>query len=157
MWWYFALRVAHPLLASEIYPHPLEDHRPRLYNPVTGQVSPSVVNVTESNRRRHAEIIHCQCPDGFYSPISSPIKTMAVIKKRVKSNKVSPVIDIVNIFLRLLMIGQRRQLTLEPLFAYELCAVPDRSSTNMVVFVRVTSRGWSNALACLRHSLSLLI
>ena len=37
---------------------------------------------------------------------------------------VRPVIDLENIFLRLLMIGQKRQMELGPLFAYELCAVP---------------------------------
>ena len=35
-----------------------------------------------------------------------------------------PVIDLQNIFLRLLMIGQWRGMELETLFAYVLCAVP---------------------------------
>jgi hypothetical protein len=48
---------------------------------------------------------------------------MYVLKKQ-KGNKNRPVIDLENIFLRLLMIGQRRQMEIEPLFAYELCAVP---------------------------------
>jgi hypothetical protein len=32
----------------EKYPHPLEDHRPHLYNPVTGQISTAVVHVGDS-------------------------------------------------------------------------------------------------------------
>ncbi|XP_014676492.1 PREDICTED: uncharacterized protein LOC106816405 [Priapulus caudatus] len=63
-------------------------------------------------------------PDGFYDPISSPIKKMSVLTKQVKSNQARPVIDLENMFLRLLMIGQQRQMELGPLFAYELCAVP---------------------------------
>ncbi len=62
-------------------------------------------------------------PDGFYNPINSPIKTMYALKRKTKGN-VRPVIDLENIFLRLLMIGQKRQMELGPLFAYELCAVP---------------------------------
>ena len=63
-------------------------------------------------------------PGGFYDPISSPIKTMCVLKNQVKCKKATPAIDLESIFLRLLIIGQKRQVELEPLFAYELCAVP---------------------------------
>ena len=63
-------------------------------------------------------------PKGFYNPISSPIKTMSVLKKQTKGKNVRPVMDLESIFLRLLMIGQQREIQLEHLFAYELCAVP---------------------------------
>ena len=46
------------------------------------------------------------------------------LKTHAKDTKVKPEIDLQNIFLRLLMIGQWREMELEPLFAYELCAVP---------------------------------
>ena len=59
----------------------------------------------------------------YYNPISSPIKTMYALKKKTKGN-LRPIIDLENIFLRLLMIGQKQQMELGPLFAYELCAVP---------------------------------
>ena len=49
---------------------------------------------------------------------------MDVDKKQNKGNDGRPTIDLENIFLRLLMIGQWRQMELEPLFAYELCSVP---------------------------------
>jgi len=110
----------------EKYPHPLEVHRPHLYNPVTGQIAPAEVNVADSiaiGESMESKYIS-KLPGGFYDPISSPIKTMSILKKHAKSNKVKSVIDLENIFLRLLMIGQRRQMKLEPLFAYELCAVP---------------------------------
>ena len=61
---------------------------------------------------------------GFYSHISSPIKTMDVLKKHPKGNKVLPVIDLKNIFLCLLMIGQRRHMNIQSPFAFELCSVP---------------------------------
>ena len=63
-------------------------------------------------------------PSGFYDPISSSIKTMSLLKKQVKGKKDSPAIDLENLFLRLLMIGQKRQTELGSLFAYELCSVP---------------------------------
>lgn len=110
----------------ERYPHPLEDNRPYLYNPISGQIAANDVNVADSiaigvkmERKYIASL-----PDGFYNPISSPIKTMSALKKKVKGNKVRPQIDLESIFLRLLMIGQQRKMELEPLFAYELCAVP---------------------------------
>ena len=110
----------------EKYPHPLEDHRPHLYNPVTGQIAPTEENVADSivhAEKMEREYIAC-LPGGFYNPISSPIKTMSVLKKQVKGNKARPIIYLEHVFLRLLLIGQQRQMELGPLFAYELCAVP---------------------------------
>ena len=116
------------LIEAEVdkYPHPLEDNRPILYNPVTGQIAPADVNVANSSmigENMESNYI-ASLPDGFFNAISSPIKTKCKDKEQVASNKSKPVIDLENIFLQLLMIGQRRQLELEPLFAYELCAVP---------------------------------
>lgn len=116
------------LIAAEVekYPHPLEDHRPHLYNPVTGQIASADVNVANSfsiGAKMESKYI-TNLPDGFYDPISSPIKTMSILKKKVKVNDARPAIDLENIFLRLLMIGQQRQMELKPLFAYELCSVP---------------------------------
>ena len=63
-------------------------------------------------------------PGGFYKPISSPIKSMSVLSHQVKLNNGKTEVDLESIFLRLLMIGQKRQVDLEQLFAYELGAVP---------------------------------
>lgn len=109
----------------ERYPHPLEDHRPHLYNPVTGQIASSDVTVTNSieiGEQMERNFI-AGLPEGFYKRISSPIKTMSVTKNQAKMN-ISHVIDMETIFLRLLMIGQKRSVDLKDLFQYELCAVP---------------------------------
>ena len=108
------------------YPHPLEDNRPHLYNPVTGQIASPEVNVADSieiGEKMEREFV-ASLPDGFYNAISSPIKTMFALKGQAKGTKNRPVVDLETIFLRLLMIGQQRKIELGPLFAYELCAVP---------------------------------
>ena len=89
-------------------------------------VTPADVNVADSimiGSKMEREYI-ASLLDGFFKTIFSPIKTMTVIKKQNKSKQVRPVIDLENIFLQLLIVGQQRQIELEPLFAYELCAVP---------------------------------
>ena len=63
-------------------------------------------------------------PSGFFNPSSGPITTMSVSKQQVKDKQFRLVIDLESIFLRLLMIGQQRQMEIEPVFACELCAVP---------------------------------
>ena len=68
----------------EKYPHPLEDHRPHLYNPVTSQIAPTDVNVADSiviGEKIENKYI-ASLPNGFYKPISSPIKTMSVLTKK---------------------------------------------------------------------------
>ena len=67
----------------EKYPHPLADHRPHLYNPVTGQIAPDLVNVAESiaigeqmESKYRASLL-----EGFFNTISSPIKTMSALKR----------------------------------------------------------------------------
>ena len=116
------------LIYAEVdkYPHPLENNRPFLYYPVSGQIASTDVNVADSiiiGDRMKREYI-ASLPNGFFNPISSPIKTMSVLKKQAKSKEVRPVINLENIFLRRLSIGQQRQLKLELLFECELCAVP---------------------------------
>ena len=117
------------LIYSEVekYSHPLEDDSPHLYNPVTGQIASAKVNVSDSlviGEKMERQFI-ASLPEGFYNPISSPVVSMCISKKNIKDKKLSStVIDMESIFLRLLMIGQQRQMEIEPLFSYELCAVP---------------------------------
>ena len=69
----------------EKYPHPLEDSRPHL---VTGLIAPDGVNVANSmviGEKMQSKYI-ASLPDGFYNPISSPIKTMYALKKKTKGN-----------------------------------------------------------------------
>ena len=48
------------------------------YNPVTGQIATEYVNVAESLLigELMAESYSASLPDGFYAPISCPVKTM---------------------------------------------------------------------------------
>ena len=90
-------------------------------NPIICQIDPANVKVAdlimigENMESYYIAII----PDGFYKAIRNPIKTMCVLKQHIKSSKAKPVVDLENIFLRLLMIGQQQQVELGPLFAYE--------------------------------------
>ena len=54
---------------------------------------------------------------------SSPVKSMEVMAKGVKVGNTA-IYDMETIFLRLLTVGQARQMELAPMFQYELCAVP---------------------------------
>jgi len=108
------------IIAVEVekYSHPLDGSKIHLYNPVTGQVALADMNVMDSffiGEKTECAYI-ATLPKGFHSPISSPIKIMSIIKKQAKGRKVRPVIDLENMFLRLLMIGQQRQIKLEHLF-----------------------------------------
>ena len=62
-------------------------------------------------------------PTGFHAKLSSPTNTMEHLKRGVKlCDKV--VFDLESIFLRLLVVGQQREMELLPILVYELCAVP---------------------------------
>ncbi len=84
-------------------------------------------------------------PGGFYAPISCPIKTIGddMMSKR---NPDKPAIDLENVCVRLIMIGQRRQIELGPLFDYELSAVPASLIDEQGCLRKVTSLHSSNAL-----------
>jgi len=114
-------------VAVEKYPQPLEHQRPHLYTPVTGLIATSDVNVAVSMaiREKMESKYIASLPDKIttslpYNSISSPINTMDMLKTHAKDTTGMPAIDLQNIFLRLLMRG----IELEPLFAFELCAVP---------------------------------
>ena len=115
------------LVSDEIekYPHPLDSNEEKLFNIVTGQIAPSTVNVADSlNIGQRMEIdFKNKLPNGFHDPISSPIKNMEVIKTK-DTKKLQPTFNLETLFLRILLIGQQRQLELKPLFDYELCSVP---------------------------------
>lgn len=105
--------------------HPLIIESEVLYNIVNGQIAPKEVNVHDalvlgekmSNSFRNA------LPSRFHGKISSPVKTMEQLKRGMKVGG-KTVFDLEAIFLRILMVGQQRQLQLAPIFQYELCAVP---------------------------------
>ena len=62
-------------------------------------------------------------PTGFHAKLSLPVNTMEHLKRDVKiGDKV--VFDLESIFIRLLVVGQQREMEHLPIFGYELCAVP---------------------------------
>ena len=93
---------------------------------LTGQIAQTNVNVADSiliGEKMEREYI-ASLPNGFFNPSSGLITTKSVSKQQVKDKQFRLVIDLESIFLRLLMIGQQRQMEIEPVFACELCAVP---------------------------------
>jgi hypothetical protein len=110
------------------------------YNIITGQIASDDINVADTlsiGERMKTDLIS-SLPEGFHESISSPVKTMEAMKKGVKVGS-SMVYDMETIFLRLLMLGQARQMELAPIFQFELCAVPRRWSTSMDAFGREQS------------------
>ena len=107
--------------------HPLENQSPHLYNIANGAYPSDglEINVDESVAIgcRMASMFRTSLPTGFHATISSPIKTMEHMKKGVKVGE-KTIFDLETIFLRLLTIGQQRQIDLAPIFMYELCPVP---------------------------------
>ncbi len=58
----------------EKYTHLLEDHRPHLYNPITGQIAPADVNDADSimiGDKMEKEYV-ASLPNRFYYPINNP-------------------------------------------------------------------------------------
>ena len=105
--------------------HPLEIESDVLYNIVNGQVAPAVVNVSDALSLGALMVTDFRksLPAGFHTKISSPVKTMEKLKHGIKIGD-QVVFDLESIFLRLLLVGQQREMELLPIFGYELCAVP---------------------------------
>ena len=60
----------------------------------------------------------------FYKPISTPIKTMALLKKVGKNKESSIALDLESYFLRILTVSQQRDVDLKELFKFEMCSIP---------------------------------
>ncbi len=105
--------------------HPLNVHGDCLYNIVSGQIASPKINVEEAlsiGRQMKAKFVS-NLPEKFHTSISSPVKTMEMMKKGIKVGS-STVYDMETIFLRLITLGQTRHMELAPIFEFELCAVP---------------------------------
>ena len=105
--------------------HPLEIESDLLYNIVNGQVATAVVNVSDALSLGALMVTDFRksLPAGFHAKPSSPVKSMEKLKHGIKiADQV--VFDLESIFLRLLLVGQQREMELLPIFGYELCAVP---------------------------------
>ena len=62
-------------------------------------------------------------PGGFHAPLKREVKTMESIKYGVAIGD-KTLYDMASLFCRLITVGQHRQVELQTLFDYELCAVP---------------------------------
>ena len=105
--------------------HPLGIESDVLYNIVNGQVAPVVVNVSGALALGALMVTDFRksLPAGFHAKLCSPVKTMEKLKHGIKMGD-QVVFDLESIFLRLLLVGQQREMELQPIFGYELCAVP---------------------------------
>ncbi|KAK3877226.1 hypothetical protein Pcinc_018026 [Petrolisthes cinctipes] len=105
--------------------HPLTVQSKVLYNIVNGQVAPTVVYVDKSviMGQAMASSFQTNMTTAFHNKISNPVKTMEHLKRGIKVGA-KTIFDLKAIFIRLLMVGQQRQLQLTTIFQYELCAVP---------------------------------
>ncbi len=114
-------------IAAELvkHSHPLTVESDVLYNIVNGKVAPSEVNVENSVAigEKMAVSFRNSLPSNFHGKNSGTVKTMEQLKRGVKVGG-KTVFDLESIFIRLLMVGQQRQLQLAPIFKYELCSVP---------------------------------
>jgi len=115
------------LIAAELakHSHPLAVESDVLYNIVNGKVAPKEVNVADAVviGEKMVMSFHNSLPSGFHGKISSQVKTMEQLKRGMKIGS-KTAFDMEAIFIRLLMVGQQRQLKLAPIFQYELCAFP---------------------------------
>ena len=62
-------------------------------------------------------------PSRFRAKISNQVRTMEQLKRGMTVGD-KTAFDLQTIFLRLLMVGQKRQLQLAPIFQYGLCNIP---------------------------------
>ena len=82
-------------------------------------------NVSDAvpNGEKVANLFRNSLPNGRHAKMSSQVKTMEQFKRCMKVCKKTP-FDSQTTFLRLRMVGQKRQLLLAPIFLYEFCTVP---------------------------------
>ncbi len=108
------------------YPHPLEQHDTDvLVNIVNGQVADEKVNVHSALAigESMAADFKSHLPSGFYNAIHSKVVTMETMKKGVKLAD-RTIYDMEKLYARLLVISQRRDISLETLMCYELAPLP---------------------------------
>ena len=91
--------------------HPLDTESDVLNNIHNGQVAPTIVNVSDSLAfgGTMATAFQNSLPTGFYAKLSSPVNTIEHLKRGVKIGD-TVVFDLESIFLRLLVVGQQREM-----------------------------------------------
>ena len=105
--------------------HPLKLTSSSLYNIINGKVANASVNVQETRKMGESMLFdfRSSLPGGFHAPLKRKVKTMESIKCGVTIGD-TMLYDTAALFCRLITVGQHRQVKLQTLFDYELCAVP---------------------------------
>ena len=111
--------------------HPLTTPCEVLYNIVNSQVVPTDVNVdvdvdlddAVDIGQTMAGSFRNTLSNGFHGKISNKVKTMEQLKRGINVGG-KTIFDLEAIFIRLLVVGQHRQLQLTTISQYELCSVP---------------------------------
>ena len=115
------------------------DYRNRVYeeskkhsHPLKGKGANASVNVQETRKMGESMLLdfRSSLPGGFHAPLKRKVKTMESIKCGVAIGD-KRLYDLASLFCRLNTVGQHRQVELQTLFDYELCAV--QSLMNMYV------------------------
>ena len=88
-------------------------------------MAPAVVNVSDALSLCALMVTDFRksLPAAFHAKLSSPVNTMEKLKHGIKIGH-QMVFDLESIFLRLLLVGQQREMELLSIFGFELCAVP---------------------------------
>ena len=105
--------------------HPLTDQSSDLVNIVNRKVADKCINVVDavSIGEEMALDFVKSLPDGFHNRLKNRVKTMETMKRGVVVGE-KAVYDMEALFSQLLIVGQNRNINLETVFEYELCAAP---------------------------------
>ena len=105
--------------------HSLKPTSSSLYHIINGNVVNASVNVQEILKMGESMLLdfRSSLPGGFHAPLKREVKTMESIKYGVAISD-KTLYDMASLFCRLITVGQHRQVELQTLFDYELCAVP---------------------------------
>ncbi|MES9881937.1 MAG: hypothetical protein ABW185_13750 [Sedimenticola sp.] len=108
------------------YPHPLEHPDSNmLLNVVNGRVADETVNVQDALTVGEYMVVYFEkaLPTGFYNTIHSNVVTMEAMKKGVRVGT-GTVYDMEKLYVRLLVLSQKRNVSLESMFCFELAPLP---------------------------------
>ena len=107
------------------YPNPLTGPVRQVSNIVNGCVGNDKVNVHDALELGEMMMVTFAAglPEGIYNPIRSKLVTLESCKKAVKIGNKS-IFDMEKLYGRMLVINQRRKLSIESIFSYELAPVP---------------------------------
>ena len=108
--------------------HPLKLTCSSLYDIINGKVANASLNVQETLKIGESMLLdfRSSLSGGFHAPLIRKVKTMDSIKCGVATDD-KTLYDMPSLLCRLITVGQHRQVELQTLLDYELCAVPASS------------------------------